>query len=203
MFSIFCLCVVFAPLPDTWFHNLIWHLDLVGGSFVVVPPCSVCVVVVPCFRAVMVFHGLNIVLVGFGCFALGFCFSLSTVDAFVAWCVEASSVISLSSSAWTLWYWSIVTVSGLAQVVGAGFGAFCVVSAAVGDLCCSAVGSFGFWVIFVDFPVVPAQAFLLPVVVPMVVRILGSKYVWMFGVVADSAIFGFIMVAAAATGWLP
>jgi len=32
---------------------------------------------------------------------------------------------------------------------------------------------------------------------------LGSKYVWMFGVVADLAVFGFVMVTAAATGWSP
>jgi len=62
---------------------------------------------------------------------------------------------------------------------------------------------FRFWVIFVDFLVVLAQAFLLLVVMPVVMSILGLKYVWMFGVVADSAVFGFVMVAAAAMGWSP
>jgi len=60
--------------------------------------------------------------------------------------------------------------------------------------------SVGSWVVFVCFPAILAQAFFVPRVVPVSGGILGLKNVAIDGVAEESAVFGFIMVAAAATG---
>jgi len=69
-----------------------------------------------------------------------------------------------------------------------------------------AVGDLSQWhhvvrdlVVFVWFLAIPACAFLLPCIEPMLVGIFGPKYVVRIGVVVESAIFGFIIVTAAAT----
>jgi len=73
-----------------------------------------------------------------------------------------------------------------------------VFTAVVGDLCHNGVMSVGFWVVSACFLAVLVRTFLVPVMVPLSVVILGLKYVSIVAVVGESAAFGFIIVSAAA-----